>query len=273
VQRHGEHEGLTDMERYRHTLQHAATNQATWDAGYNNATFLGVAITRGIHRELADRLITAENYLRNEHPGNTDAEIAEQIGLYSISGRRAPANAVGGSALSNHAYGLAIDVNYRGNPFIGRSAQVDTILNRASQFMLGQEFHIRQQQTGTVEEIRARYEEASNALSAYFALRDDEDQVQAHLNTRGLPAETPDVQRWLQQINRDYTDRALLADFATQDPRNPRDPAAGFIDLTQELMEALVTQAGLFWGGQYRTGKDIMHFDWRSGTIRTNHRI
>jgi hypothetical protein len=274
VQRHGEHDGLTNMERYRHTLQHAGTTQATWDANYvNNATFLGIAIARGVHQELVGRLSLAENYLRDQHPGMSDADIVEQIGLYSISGRRPPGNAVGGSTLSNHAYGLAIDVNYRGNPFIGRSARVDQILNRATELMLDQQFHIRQQQTGTPEEIRSRYEEASNALRDYFGLRDQEEALQAHLNTRGLPAEASDVQRWLQQINNDYTNRALLADFATQDPDNPRDPAAGFIDLTQELVEALVNQAGLFWGGQYRTSKDIMHFDWRNGTIRTNHRI
>lgn len=52
-----------------------------------------------------------------------------------------------------------------------------------------------------------------------------------------------------------------------------RDPAAGFIDLSQELVEALGTQAGLFWGARYGTAKDIMHFDWRRGTISIDDRV
>ncbi|HSK96073.1 MAG TPA: hypothetical protein VK891_05595, partial [Euzebyales bacterium] len=41
----------------------------------------------------------------------------------------------------------------------------------------------------------------------------------------------------------------------------------GFMDLARSLVVALVS-AGLLWGGMYRTGKDIMHFDLRTGTVR-----
>ena len=41
----------------------------------------------------------------------------------------------------------------------------------------------------------------------------------------------------------------------------------GFMDLAKNLVVAL-SAAGLLWGGQYRTGKDIMHFDLRTGTVR-----
>jgi hypothetical protein len=274
IQRHGTHSGLTPDQRYEHTLEHAGTNRATWEAGFvANATFLGLPITRGIHRELVDRLTLAENYLRGQLPGKTDAQIATQIGLYSISGLRTPREAVGGDTITNHAYGIAIDVNYRGNPFIGRSAAVDEIIARATQLILGSEFHIRQRQRGTLEEIRARYEEASNALKVYLGLRANREQLVARLSARGLPTDDATVERWLEQINDDYSNAALRADFATTDPSNPRDPAAGFIDLTADLVEALGNRAGLYWGGQYSTGKDIMHFDWRQGTIRTNHRI
>jgi hypothetical protein len=34
----------------------------------------------------------------------------------------------------------------------------------------------------------------------------------------------------------------------------------------KELMTVLV-QAGLTWGGVYNTGKDLMHFDLRTGSI------
>ncbi len=47
----------------------------------------------------------------------------------------------------------------------------------------------------------------------------------------------------------------------------------GFIDLAEDLVVGLGRSAGLLWGGQYARGKDIMHFDWRNGTVRNNHRI
>ena len=49
----------------------------------------------------------------------------------------------------------------------------------------------------------------------------------------------------------------------------------GFIDLTEDLVVALTDSSGgrLYWLGQGQRGKDLMHFDWRSGTIRHGHRI
>jgi len=283
IQRDGTHGGLTPDERYSHTIAHAGSNRRDWEGGYRAANFLGIRISRGIHRELDDRLDLAADHLRTLHPDTPDAEIANRIGLYSISGRRNPRNAVGGNSITNHAYGLAIDVNYRGNPFIGRSAEVDEILNRVSQLILGREFHIRQQQTGTAEEIRANYAEVSQALQRYFRFYLDSDwaglwelvngdELEAMPDPHNLEAYNV-LRPQMDQIEADYNNDALRNDFATNDANNPRDPAAGFIDLSQQLLEAMVGHAGLTWGGQYRRGKDMMHFDWRSGTIRTRHRI
>jgi hypothetical protein len=40
----------------------------------------------------------------------------------------------------------------------------------------------------------------------------------------------------------------------------------GYMTVQKELATALV-QAGLTWGGTYNTGKDLMHFDLRTGSI------
>lgn len=93
------------------------------------------------------------------------------------------------------------------------------------------------------------------------------------LAARGLPTDDEAVAQRMVQIQNDYNNSDLLEDFATWDPDNPRDRAAGFIDLTPELVEALGNRARLSWGGRYTRGKDIMHFDWRRGTIRIGHRI
>jgi hypothetical protein len=45
---------------------------------------------------------------------------------------------------------------------------------------------------------------------------------------------------------------------------NPKEH--GFMTVQKELVTALVG-AGLTWGGVYNTGKDLMHFDLRTGSI------
>lgn len=230
----------SSSDKYLHTLGHGTTQHAWESKLVNNAAFMGMRITGGIHKELADRLTLAENFLRTkpENSGLSDDEIASGIGLYSISGRRAPGIAVSGERISYHAFGLAIDVNYRGNPFIGRNQNVVNIIKRATDLIYGRQINIGAPPGRlSLEQLRARYQEASDALTTYFSfLNLDRTALAAHLNERGLPA-------------------------------------AGFIDLSADLVEAIGRQAGLLWGGQYGGGKDLMHFDWRGGTIRHSHRI
>ncbi len=274
IQRHGNHTTVTRaVDKYRHTLRHARTNQRAWERNLvNNATFLGMRIRRGAHRELVDRLTLATTFLRGR-PGNsglTDAQIASRIGLYSISGRRAPGIAVGGGRISYHAFGLAIDVNYRGNPFIGRSVVVARIIQRATNLILGRRINIRAAPGRlSLEQLRRRHQEASDALRTYFSFRTNRTSLIAHLNRRRLPAGRAVVNRWMRRIRADYRNRTLRREFVA----GVRDPAHGFIDLTEDLVVALGSHAGLVWGGQYRGGKDLMHFDWRNGTVRNNHRI
>jgi hypothetical protein len=80
----------------------------------------------------------------------------------------------------------------------------------------------------------------------------------------------------MNQIRADYTDPTLRGEFVG------RDPAKGFLDLTEDLVLALGRYSGfipeheLTWGGDpriYRGGMDLMHFDWRNGTIKNHHRI
>ena len=159
---------VTDQERYDNTIASAGTTTAAWEADYTAGTFLGRNVANGLHEELANRLSLAETSLQGDFPLLTLAEIRQEIGLDTISGRRGITNAVGGTRLSYHSYGLAIDVNYEANPFIGRSTGTDDVINRIVLFMTGQEFHIRAAQAGTTEEIRARYEAALSTVCTLF---------------------------------------------------------------------------------------------------------
>lgn len=286
VQRDPVVQRVTDEERYLGALTAAGTTQAAWEAGYGAGTFLAVAVGRGLHRDLQARLDLAQTSLLSQFPGSGPADLATQLGLRTISGRRGVMPAVGGSRLSFHSFGLAIDVNYSTNPFIGRSAAVDTVIDRIHQFMLGTEFHIASRQEGAVEEVRARYAAASQAFAQYFAMRGDTDAIRRFLATRRevvvLAADSPLINPWQEeddarvaqvaaQIEADAQNPALLADMEMTGA-GPRDPTAGFMDLGPALVTALTGPAGLTWGGQYSEAKDMMHFDWRGGTVRNHHR-
>jgi hypothetical protein len=280
VQRHGDHSNIvTLIERYQHTLEHAGINRGAWERNLRrDAAFMGIRIKGGIHQELADRLSFSENYLRNKprYSGLSDAQIGQRIGLYSIDGLQFK-KAISGNSISYHAFGLALDVNYQGNPFIGRSETAAQIIQRATDLILGRRINIRALRGNLLlEEVRDLYQEASDALKSYFSFLNDRNALAAHLRRRELPARTTDIDHWMNQIRADYTDPTLRGEFVG------RDPAKGFLDLTEDLVLALGRYSGfipeheLTWGGDpriYRGGMDLMHFDWRNGTIKNHHRI
>ena len=279
IQRHGKHSSLTTpLQKYLHTLQHAKKTQKQWQGGLiKNAKFLSFPIVRGIHSELKTRLNIAENHFKTKYPNLSDTQIINNIGIYRITGLRKPGTAVSGSKISYHAFGLAIDVNYKGNPFIARSKTVANIIKRATLLVLGKEINIRIRPPSgyTISQLVERYKKASDALKKYFNFRSNSASLTNRLSklSSGLKSELikkslpTDTTGWLKLIKADYTNTTLQKEFAS------RDPASGFIDLKKELVVALVSHAGLLWGGQYRTGKDFMHFDWRKGTIKNKYRV
>ncbi|HSK98208.1 MAG TPA: M15 family metallopeptidase, partial [Euzebyales bacterium] len=109
-------------------LEDNDTTVEQWFAGHEpSATFLGLGIkpsggkTGGVHRELAAALRRAEADLLGQYPGATPAEVAKQLGVYEIKGLRPPKKATGGTLPSYHCFGLAVDINYAGNPFVGQT--------------------------------------------------------------------------------------------------------------------------------------------------------
>ena len=88
-------------------------------------TFLGVSLR--VHSSLADRLTRAESALVGDATANPSKLKAEDLGtslnMYaSTSDLREPKAAVGGTSLSMHSFGLAVDLDYTGNPFLGNAA-------------------------------------------------------------------------------------------------------------------------------------------------------
>jgi hypothetical protein len=79
-----------------------------------------------VHKALADRLTPAETAMVTGSKINPDRKSAKDFGVAlkmyaSTSDLRQPAKAVGGGGPSMNTFGLAVDLNYKGNLFIGNA--------------------------------------------------------------------------------------------------------------------------------------------------------
>lgn len=144
-----------------------------------------------VHQELADRLDRAQNALVNDKTikrlGQSAAELGKTLGMYkSTSDLRAPKAATGGTQLSLHTFGLAVDLNYAGNPFVGNeepdkdkrtevtmAARTPRIIERAMWLVKGKAFDIEAADavSGERKDVAAAWgthREASDALVNYL---------------------------------------------------------------------------------------------------------
>ncbi|HEY5979815.1 MAG TPA: hypothetical protein VIT41_09285 [Microlunatus sp.] len=236
---------------------------ATWFGDIKKGTFLGIALRA--HKALAARLTQAESALVADakiNPGKKSAtDLGADLQMYaSTSDLREPAKAVGGSSLSMHTFGLAVDLNYKGNPFIGNAgAAAPDAIRRATSLVLGTATEVGTS-LGDAQASFTALKGASDALKTYFSFRDAANlpaltaAVTGHTAAKGEPA---DLAGWQAQIAADYEALNGKGDFKKHKP-----PEEGFLDLHESVVLAL-TGAGLTWGGTYPTDKDLMHFDLR----------
>jgi hypothetical protein len=250
---------------------------AQWFGDVQQGTFLGVSLR--VHKSLASRLTTAETALVNDatvNPGKANSQdLGRALNLYaSTSDLRQPAKAVGGTSLSMHTFGLAVDLNYKGNPFIGNAGKLaPAVIRRATGLVLGTPTEV----TTGLGDAAASFttlKAASDALKTYLSYRDPANRAALTAAVTGhtaAPGEPTDVAGWLTQIELDHTELSAGGDFDKHKP-----PEEGFLDLDRAVVLAL-TGAGLTWGGTYPGAKDLMHFDLRQGdggkiqTARTAH--
>ncbi len=236
-----------------------------WYGDIKKGTFLGIELR--CHKALADRLDRASTALVNDATVNPSKKNAKDLGVdlnmyASTSDLRQPAKAVGGGSLSMHTFGLAVDLNYKGNPFIGNAGDAaPTVIRRATSLVTGTASNV----TTSLGDAQASYtalDAASDAMKTYFSYRDPANlaalttAVQGHTAAKGEPT---DLAGWQKQIEADYTALKDTGDF-----KKHKSPDEGFLDLNESVVMALVG-AGLTWGGTYPGDKDIMHFDLRQG--------
>ena len=277
-----------------------------WYSKIVEGSFLGIPLR--VHQELADRLDRAQSALVGDakiNPtGQSAADLGKTLKMYkSSSDMRAPKAATGGTKLSLHTFGLAVDLNYKGNPMVGNkkpvkpgkdktpeddkrfetamAARTPRIVERAMWLMKGKAFDIEAKNAvlrGS-KDVGAAWDahrEASDALVAYLGLAANvestafADRVKACGEPKAVKWDQPTTGAWWNDVEwwkKRVTDDRGLADTYdfSEEPHHGYAVKTGYMDLAKEVVVALVG-AGLTWGGQYGQGaKDIMHFDWRSG--------
>jgi hypothetical protein len=245
--------------------QHAGDPRKAVEEWFGNivpdATFLGHpieaegSVSPGVHKELLEKLKIAEKDLADKGKPPT---------IHSIGGLRPPSPATGGTLPSYHCFGLAVDIDASSNPFVRWDTQ--PVVKRATLLVKGSEYD----PLGTPEkDVAAQWTDmksASDAMRDYFALPGEgaEAKIEALLAAHSKARAHGDAAAWRKTIEDD------LAKLKKTDTWKHGDPSKSMLSLDRDLVLAL-TKAGLTWGGMYRpakAGRDLMHFDWRGGTIQ-----
>jgi hypothetical protein len=255
-----------------------------WSQAIGGYRFLGRDVQ--VHEILARRLARAEAWLldHEQFRGMSAAAIGAEV-------IREDFKCLRHHRTSYHAFGLAIDVNYATNPWVGGDPDHPTAnqhtlaaiwragwLTGAGTSYSPADASALARGGASTEEIFQYVDRADAALERYFALRDDPTALEALVSALGEPPPLPtaavsaeastadalrdtDVAAWRRRIDEDW--RATHGRGTNWGTR--RSP--GMLDLELVLVQALRDHAGLAWGacdlGDDESG-DMMHFDCRT---------
>jgi hypothetical protein len=246
---------------------------AFYQAGYSDpagqvfahigeTTLLGKPISGGVHELFATKISGLEPLLNGWKAGLAQ-EVAAQI---NGIGGFVPRYIAGSSKLSNHALGLAIDIDPTTNPQLrGETIKVlnKVVAKQGLNYDFGKRLVAKEKGLSPADWAAQTYVVASQAsdavrnwLKKYLDLYHDPD-VQAMLghpnlnakSTKNLDAETWDNLKLLDELHR-YHSAAEIRKWAEQ----------GIQTLPFYLVVGLV-KLGLRWGETYETTKDAMHFE------------
>jgi hypothetical protein len=257
-----------------------------YGAGYNDpcgtiflkigsAEFLGHDVEGGLHELYRKRLAGLERELDSWSPGLAQRVSARIKGVGGFVPRYiAPKQGHRQTAyLSNHAFGLAVDIDSDWNPHI-KDQEVIDVLKEITGYDFGQVLVPKEKgipEMDRIAQTHARVREASECLRAwlnrYLPLYEAEKR-KANTPTSFLPdpaadpvCEGPSEQS--KQIFRllNYHKLAELKLWA----------AKGIETIPLELAAAMA-KLGFRWGGQYEHSKDIMHFELGSKDVLATDR-
>lgn len=241
------------------TRSETAGNPAGWlNALQFGAEFAGTKLN-GVHPKLTAAL------------AKVDAEVTRQTaavraagGLVVFQGDFQPRAVTGKpDKLSDHALGLALHLNYKNNPYVGRNEAASQLIARIAEEAGQEKFwnSVRGQGRKTsqekVEEIYTSWAAASDAVAKYFT---EMKAMEVKDKAGELDA---DQKAELKKRRKEYEN------LRDTDLAKHRDPANGVFmhttgvegDPMLQIIKQLTGEAGLEWGGTYGSRpKDLHHF-------------
>lgn len=248
----------------RDTAAVATLDPDVWFTQFTRIKFLGRDFNGGeyVHLEFAKKLREVETALVTEVGGT-----AQSVGDLLLNNRTETHAASRLSSLtaaySYHMFGLAIDVNYLGDPLIEKGSSAPTVLSavlrNASALLRTDTLTFTYGHGAAHYDVVARLDQL---LESYFALLDSATALRTALTAatrapwRGMSERAARI-----KIQGDL-DRAA-AKASRLGWKKPHFKSRALLDFDRRLVVAM-TNAGLDWGAWYG---DMMHFDMRTNGV------
>jgi len=240
-------------ERALHREYYHKMRPIYYNAGYSDpanqflkdikpATLLGKNVAGGLHPKYIDALNGLAGLLNSWKPGSAD-EIGRQ--LHDLGGF-VPRYIAGTSVMSNHAFGLAVDIDPAWNPHV-KDPTVIAVIKDVTGYDFGEPIVAMESgipDVDRVAQINARVQDASDrfrnwlrrALDVYNS-RSSVDKYTEIDNAR--------IQRLLRVVK--------MPDLVEWSKHG--------VQTIPLLLAAAMAKLGFRWGADYQHSKDVMHFE------------
>jgi hypothetical protein len=231
-----------------------------------DCTFFGSPIPTGVHPAMADVLNSVEKALAASKP---DLSNWLRAGKFKI-GCFVPRWVRGSSVLSNHAFGLAIDIDDGWNPMIKKALhKVDVIsaFQRATGERLDVSFVAEPLASGFVGKVYERMAQVSKRLVDWLnRMLPIYEQLQSDMEKAKKDARQKDEYQKLSKKWKDDKDIQALDTLIKAYTRKKIDiwRVYGILSIPREVIEAFLSlgqTSGAQWGGRYKESKDNMHLE------------
>ncbi|WP_157880890.1 hypothetical protein [Streptomyces griseoruber] len=240
----------------------------------------GVRVEAGIHRELLRRLKAATEKSPSDLTA-LDAD-AERYGVATVYGFQ-PRTIHGADRLSNHAWGLAIDVNATWNAYITLGGVMEVINRHTTEHVdlrrdaVDHRLAAREDREIVLEQRDEVLKNASydlkirlagiepKATSLFDAVQRAADEL-ANAEATGEAARVALAQAQYAQARKAYEAGPDVADYIYLRTHLPEKELTiwtleGFLNLPLEVIKMIKFKEGVVWGGEYERIKDFMHFE------------
>jgi hypothetical protein len=229
------------------------------------ATLLGHKVAGGLHELFRDRLAGLERELNSWSPGLAPRVSARIKGVGGFVPRYiAPkqGHRQTNAYLSNHAYGLAVDIDSDWNPHI-KDQEVIDVLKEITGYDFGQVLVPKEKGIPEMDRI----------AQTHLRVRDSSDRLRAWLN-RYLPVYEAEKRKastpasFLPDPGADPVceepseeSKQIIRLLKYHKPAELKQWAAKGIETIPLELAAAMAKLGFRWGGSYEHSKDIMHFE------------